>query len=99
MEHARIEAAGGRVLAVSVDHIWSHNAYAAGLGGLPFPLLADWSRSVTRQYGVLNEERGAANRCVFLIDRAGIIRYVNLRFDPRKREHYDEVIQELERLH
>jgi len=98
VEHARIEAAEGRVLAVSVDHIWAHKAYAASLGGLPFPLLADWSRAVTRQYGVLNEERGAANRSVFLIDRAGIIRYANLHFDVRKREHYNELIPELERL-
>ncbi|HXM53675.1 MAG TPA: redoxin domain-containing protein, partial [Candidatus Binatus sp.] len=46
------------ILGLSVDHIWAHKAYAKSLGDLPFPILADWDKSVARRYGVLNEERG-----------------------------------------
>jgi len=66
-----------QVLGISVDHIWAHKAFAKALGELPFPLLADWDKSVSRSYGVLNEERGAARRWMFLIDYLGRIRWGN----------------------
>ncbi len=97
-DHARIEALGARILGISVDHIWAQKAFAVQLGGLSYPLLADWSKSVARRYGVLNEEGGFATRSVFLIDRGGTIGHVIPRFDARKTEHYEEVIRELERL-
>ncbi len=74
-DHQQFEKAEVQVLGISVDHIWAHKAYAKALGDLPFPLLADWDKSVSRSYGVLNEERGAARRWLFLIDYLGRIRW------------------------
>jgi len=76
-DHEQFEKAEVQVLGISVDHIWAHKAYAKALGDLPFPLLADWDKSVSRSYGVLNEERGAARRWMFLIDYLGRIRWNN----------------------
>lgn len=98
MDHTKLEGLGAKVLAISVDHIWAHKAFSAGLGGLPYPLLADWTKATTRRYGVLNEEGGHAQRSVFVIDRAGRVQFVNPRFDARKREGYDALLEAVERL-
>ena len=36
-------------------------------------MLSDHMREVTKQYGVLNEKMGIANRTTFVIDRSGKI--------------------------
>jgi peroxiredoxin (alkyl hydroperoxide reductase subunit C) len=66
-----------QVLTVSVDSSPAHKVWAMR-EGYEFPLLADfWPHGeVARQYGVFNEERGIANRGTFIIDKAGIVRFV-----------------------
>jgi len=83
---------------ISGDHTWAHKAYAESLGGLPFPLLADWGMKVTRLYGVHNAERDAPQRSVFIIDRDGVIRFKNTAFDPRNPDHYAEVLEKVAAL-
>lgn len=83
------------MLAISVDHVYAHRAWAASLAGMPFPLLADWSKDITRRYGILDERRGVARRSVFVVDAEGILRYKNTAFDARKAEHFDEAIDAL----
>ncbi len=80
-----------------MDHIWAQKAFAQSLS-LPYPLLADWPREVVRRYGVLNEAEGFAIRSIFVIDRTGVVRYVNPRFNARKPEDYAQAFQELEQL-
>jgi alkyl hydroperoxide reductase subunit AhpC len=68
-----------QVLGVSCDSTWSHAAWAKKLGGITYPLLADyWPHGeVARRYGVLRED-GCAERAVFLIDRRGLIRWIDV---------------------
>lgn len=47
---------------------------AGGLGGLSYPLLADYTKQISRNYDVLLEEQGFALRGLFIIDRNGVIR-------------------------
>ena len=72
----RFEEAGVQVLGISVDHVPSHNAFADSIGGLAYPLLADFfpHGAVTRTYGLWRTERGGGKRAIFVIDREGIIR-------------------------
>jgi len=42
---------------------------------LPFDLLSDWDREVSKRYGVFNFRQRVANRVSFLIDKKGIIRF------------------------
>ncbi len=90
-EHQQFVKAQTQVLAISVDHIWAHKAYAKSLGDLPFPLLADWDKSVGRRYGVLLEQRGVAQRSLFLIDYRGYVRWLNPHYDWRSQEQYAQM--------
>ena len=87
--------ADAQLFGISGDHIWAHKAYAESLGGLPFPLLADWGMEVTKRYGVHNPERNVPRRSVFVIDREGVIRFKNTAFDARDPGHYAEVLEQI----
>ncbi|MBT2531612.1 peroxiredoxin [Arthrobacter sp. ISL-48] len=74
---ASFEDANATVLAISVDSKFSLRAYAEK-EAYGFDLLADfWPHgAVARAYGVFDPESGMARRGTFIIDEAGIIRYV-----------------------
>lgn len=72
--------------------------FSASLGKLPFPLLSDWHKQTVKDYGVFNAEKEIAIRSVFIVDKQGVIRYMNLTFDASKKEHYEEVFIELQKL-
>src|SRR6267378_1189378 len=60
---------------------------------LPFRLVADVDKKISRAYGVLNEERGMDRRVTFLIDAQGRIEKI---FDPVKADqHPAEVVGSL----
>lgn len=49
------EALGVQLLAISCDSEFSHRAWAEQLGGVAFPLVADFDKTISRAYGVLLE--------------------------------------------
>ena len=49
-----------------------------GLGGLSYPLLADFNKTVSRDYGVLLEDAGIALRGLFIINPEGIVRQITI---------------------
>jgi peroxiredoxin Q/BCP len=65
---------GAVILGVSVDDVESHKAFAEK-HGLPFTLLADADKSVTKRYGVLRNYgvMEVARRDTFIIDPQGRI--------------------------
>lgn len=64
------------VLGCSTDSCHSHKAWCESqLGPLNYPLLADMTHKVSRDYRVLIEEEGTALRGTFIIDPDGILRY------------------------
>jgi peroxiredoxin len=73
----RFEEYGCQILAISVDSVPSHIAWAKSLGGISFPLMSDFfpHGEVADKYGVLTR-KGYAERVVFLIDKKGIIRFI-----------------------
>jgi peroxiredoxin (alkyl hydroperoxide reductase subunit C) len=77
---AAFASRGAKLIGVSVDSHFSHLAWKktpidkGGIGNIKFPLVADLSKSISRDYDVLvNEE--ISFRGTFLIDRRGIIRH------------------------
>jgi alkyl hydroperoxide reductase subunit AhpC len=74
---ARFEERNAQVLGVSVDSVHSHKAFAGSLGGLGYPLLADFypHGAVSRRYGVWQPDKGYPRRAVFIVDPAGTIRW------------------------
>lgn len=81
--HNRVPAFKDRkteIVGVSVDSHYTHNAWRntpvakGGLGPIAFPLVADLTKQIARDYGVLVNE-SVALRGSFLIDRAGVVRH------------------------
>jgi glutaredoxin len=68
-----------QVLGISVDHVPCLQAWAESLGGISFPLLSDfWPHgAVSDKYGVLRTD-GKSERALFIVDKAGIIRYIDI---------------------
>lgn len=69
------------ILGCSTDSIFSHWAWLNtakeknGIAGTKYPLVADFTKETARAYGVLNEETGAAQRGLFIIDPDGVLKY------------------------
>ena len=79
MDKSRLAGLNTQVLGISIDHIPCLQAWAESLGGINYPLLSDfWPHGETaKRYGVLRSE-GYAERAIFIIDKDGIVRYVDI---------------------
>ncbi|RZF38458.1 hypothetical protein LSTR_LSTR011948 [Laodelphax striatellus] len=72
------------VIGVSCDSHFSHLAWIntprkdGGLGGLKYPLLADFSKEISKKYGILIEGDGIPLRGLFIIDPEGKIRQITV---------------------
>jgi peroxiredoxin (alkyl hydroperoxide reductase subunit C) len=65
------------ILAASTDSVNSHKAwFERDLDMVTFPVLADTAHTLTRDYEVLSEDTGEAERGTFIIDPEGNLRYV-----------------------
>jgi peroxiredoxin len=64
------------LIAISVDNVWCHIAYAQQRK-LRFPLLSDFEPkgAVARTYGAYRYEDGTSERALFVIDVKGIVRW------------------------
>lgn len=66
-----------KVLAASTDSEWSHKAwFERDLPDVTYPVLADTTQNISRDYGVLDETDGSSQRGLFIIDPTGIVKYV-----------------------
>ena len=54
---------------------FSHKTWLKELGNLNYPLLSDITKEVSRNYGVLLEDKGISLRGTFIIDPEGKVRY------------------------
>ncbi len=93
---------GAEVLGCSVDSQFSHLAWIqtprakGGLGGLAYPLVADLTKKISCDYGVLLEG-GIALRGTFIIDKGGIVRAITIHDLPLGRS-VDEALRVLDAL-
>jgi alkyl hydroperoxide reductase subunit AhpC len=74
---ARFAELPAHVLGLSVDSVYAHAAFAEQLGGLDFPLLADFhpKGEVAQAYGLWRPDRGYSRRAIVVVDPAGIVRH------------------------
>jgi glutaredoxin len=88
-----------QVLGLSVDHVPCLKAWAESLGGITYPLLSDfWPHgAVCEQYGVFREPDGHSERAIFVIDKRGIIRYIDIH-DIDHQPDNDVVLDVLRRI-
>jgi len=91
--HDKFEELNANVIGISTDSHFTHLAWIktprsqGGVGKLKFPLVADISKKISKNFGVLVEDEtddlfGAALRGLFIIDDRGIIRSYTINDAP-----------------
>jgi len=97
----RIRALGAEVAAIAVTATFSQMAFATDLG-VDFPMLSDWSGSVSRSYGVQYRDwkghAGVAKRSVFIVDSSRRIRYRWVTEDALSEPDFDDAMAVLAAL-
>lgn len=99
---ADFKAIDTELVGVSVDSHYTHLAWKntprkdGGLGEIKYPLLADLTKQISTDYGVLLDE-GIALRGLFIIDPEQNVRHVTINDLPIGR-NVDEVIRVLKAL-
>ena len=86
------------LLGITVDNIPTLYAWTHQMGKLWFSVLSDfWPHgAVAARYGVLRSD-GVADRALFVIDKAGIIRYIHVE-NINVRPKLEDLVKELDKL-
>jgi peroxiredoxin (alkyl hydroperoxide reductase subunit C) len=97
-ERPRLDAMDAHVLVISNDAGPSKKAWGDSLGGVTYDLLSDFHPhgDVAARYGVLRDD-GLAERAIFLVDKAGVIRWAK-RYDIPQQPDFEELVREIEKL-
>jgi len=99
-DYNSFERYDAQVLGISIDSIPSHRAWAKSLGDIErYPLLADFhpKGEVARRYGVYQEDAGYTERALFLIDRRGVVRWIDVH-DIDEQPDMAQILEELRKL-
>jgi peroxiredoxin (alkyl hydroperoxide reductase subunit C) len=73
-----------QVIGCSVDSPLTHAKWLktpkmqGGIQGITYPLLADTSKQMCRDYGVLDEQSGVAFRGVFILDKDNVVQSLTI---------------------
>ncbi len=72
---ARFRSAHTQVLGVSVDSVFCHANWGQSLGGISFPLLADFhpKGAMATGYGLFLSDNGITDRATVVIDLSGTL--------------------------
>jgi peroxiredoxin Q/BCP len=93
----RFNDVGAKVVAISPQDVESHERFSEDNGGFAFPLLADTDRAVAKAYDVPGP-MGFYRRSVFVLDAAGVIRYVHRSLAGLSFRPVDELVDALAEL-
>jgi len=94
------EARDARVLGISTDSEYVHLAWRQShpdLKDLPFPMASDIKHELVRALGIEHPADGVAMRATFIVDPAGVIRFVSVT-DMDVGRNVDEVLRVLDAL-
>ncbi len=99
---SRYNNINAEVIGISVDSVFTLAKFKEE-NALPFTLLSDFNKVVIKAYGCLREEfafgyKGVANRSVFVIDHAGIIKHIEILENPGDLPNFDAVNEVLNSL-
>jgi len=86
------------ILGISVDNLPTLFSWTNQMGRLWFPVLSDfWPHGrVAKQFGILRSD-GVAERAIFIIDKKGLIRYIDVH-NINERPPLEGIVRELEKL-
>jgi peroxiredoxin Q/BCP len=96
--YKKFASADVELMGISVDPVEAHSDFACR-HNIPFKLLSDQDRSISRLYGVLGYGGYFAKRTTFIIDKQGIIRKIfPVVLLPTSYKHPEAVLQALQSL-
>lgn len=86
------------LLGITVDNVPTLFAWTKEMGDIWFPVLSDFypHGAVSKKYGVLRTD-GVSERAIFVIDKKGFIRYIDVH-DINRRPPLEDLVRELEKL-
>ena len=80
-KYGLLQDMGVEVYAVSTDTHFSHKAWSdtsEKIGKLEFPFLGDQLHTLSKNFNVLREEMGLADRATFVVDPDGVIQIMEI---------------------
>ena len=98
----KFKALNTQLVSVSVDSEYSHYAWKmtdrskGGIGKLRYPMVADFTKQISRDYGILLDN-SVALRGLFIIDKEGVVRPETVNDLPLGR-NVEEVLRVLKAL-
>ena len=96
-DYGKFQSGNTVVLPISVDSVPTLKEFKAK-EHLTVDLLSDFKREVSRQYGILNEERFFSNRAYVLVDKNGTVRWSHQEANNSERRDNSELLAELAKL-
>lgn len=100
---AAFKQRGVEVIAVSIDSVFTHNAWRntsinqGGIGKVDYTLVADVNHAICQSYGVEHPQAGVALRGAFIIDKKGVVR-AQMVFDLPLGRNIDELLRTIDAL-
>jgi alkyl hydroperoxide reductase subunit AhpC len=93
------KSANTQVLGISVDSKFCHENWAASLGGISYPLLADFhpKGAVADKFGLFLNDAGITDRATVIIDKGGVVRFVQS-VGPAGLRKAEELLQECRKI-
>ncbi|WP_367870304.1 redoxin domain-containing protein [Luteolibacter sp. Populi] len=100
------ESLDAKVFGISGDNPFAQEAWAR-TSGITLPLLSDYEHAVAKAYGVAYEQflpeanlimGGVSKRSAFVIDKAGIVRYLDVKDHPKDLPDFEAVKTTLQGL-
>lgn len=91
-----------KVVAISVDSIFTLDRFKKDQN-LNFPLLSDFNKDVSAQYGAIYDSfvfnmKGVSKRSAFVVDKTGIIRYAEVLESAGDLPNFEKITKTLESL-
>ena len=88
------EGLGAKVFGISVDSPFVTDKFRQS-ENIPFPILSDFNKDVSRKYGVLHDDlmglKGVSKRSAFVIGKDGTIKYAWVTDDPKVQVQFEEI--------
>jgi len=99
------EELDAQIFAISVDSPFSLKLWNEKQK-FNFPLLSDFNKEISKLYGAFYEVfapgkfdfKGVAKRSAFIIDKQGIIRYIEILENAGEEPNYEKIQEELKKL-
>jgi peroxiredoxin len=79
--YSELQGLGVEVFSVSTDTHFTHKAWhetSDTIGKIGYPMLGDPTGQISRNFDILREDEGLANRGTFLVDPQGVIQFTEV---------------------